>query len=44
VFYRLINAARGAPAMLAQTRVALHEDYEALAAVASVSREAEPKA
>jgi len=44
LFASLLRAVREAPAMLAQTRAALHEDYEALAAVAAPGRGDEPKA
>ncbi len=44
VLRALAQAARTAAPALASTRAALHEDYEALAAVASPERDAEPKA
>ncbi len=43
VLFGLASAARGAPRALAQTRAALHEDYDALAAAAGVGRDTEPK-
>ena len=43
LLYGLTSAIDRAPSALAQTRAALHEDYEALAAVTRPSDEAEPK-
>lgn len=40
----LFQAARQAPPALSRTRAGLHEDYEALAAVAAPERDAGPKA
>lgn len=40
----LAKSAGGAPSPLARTRAAIHEDYDALASMASASRESEPKA
>jgi uncharacterized membrane protein YqjE len=41
--YGLVSAVRGAPPSLAQTRVALREDYDALAAAAGIGRDTERK-
>jgi len=43
LLYGLTSAIDRAPSALAQPRAALHEDYEALAAVTRPSDEAEPK-
>jgi hypothetical protein len=40
----LLQSARSTPSALSQTRAALHEDYESLAAVAGPERDAESKA
>lgn len=43
LLYAVMHAARSAPSPLAQTRIALQEDYEALAAAARAGRQTEPE-